>query len=117
MVSDTHEVKLTCVAAEEHNHVGESPAIEALIGYSPSEVVGRRLTELCLAEDAPLVVQRLREVLAGGHASNEYRILTRSGETRWVRTSTRSRREGGRITGIQGILADVTERKRAQRAR
>lgn len=46
----------------------------------------------------------------------EYRILTKSGDIRWVDERTFSRRDhSGRIT-LQGIILDITERKKVEEA-
>jgi PAS domain S-box-containing protein len=50
-------------------------------------------------------------VFAGETVSNEYRLLTRSGATRWVRTSSRPVLDDGRMTGVFGIVTDITEGK------
>ena len=49
--------------------------------------------------------------------TQEYRILTASGETRWIDDRTWVRRdETGRITHYQGIVLDITDRKQAELA-
>ncbi|WP_342303760.1 PAS domain S-box protein [Methanolobus sp. ZRKC5] len=46
----------------------------------------------------------------------EYRIITKSGDIRWVDERTFSRRDhSGRIT-LQGIILDITERKKVEEA-
>jgi len=42
---------------------------------------------------------------------------TKSGETRWMQTSSQPVLEGGRVVGVQGVMMDITERKRAERQR
>lgn len=47
----------------------------------------------------------------------DYRLVTRTGETRWVRDECIAERdESGRITHYQGVLFDITERKTAEEA-
>ena len=53
----------------------------------------------------------MENLLQGGQAANEYRVLTKSGEVRWIRTSSQPSIEGGRVTGVQGVLSDITDRK------
>ncbi|MEW6168292.1 MAG: HD domain-containing phosphohydrolase [Pseudomonadota bacterium] len=49
--------------------------------------------------------------------SQEYRILTASGDVRWLDGRTVVEREAdGRVRYYQGIVVDVTERKRAEQA-
>ena len=48
---------------------------------------------------------------------HEYRILTASGDVLWLDDRTRIRRDAsGTITHYQGIVLDITERKRAEEA-
>ncbi|TGC06740.1 PAS domain S-box protein [Methanolobus halotolerans] len=57
------------------------------------------------------------EIWAKGveNLSYEYRILTRSGEIRWVDERSVIKRDGeGNIEYIQGIIVDITERKNVQ---
>ncbi|AKB86099.1 hypothetical protein MCMEM_2046 [Methanococcoides methylutens MM1] len=47
----------------------------------------------------------------------DYRIITKSGDVRWVRERTLIRRdEDGKISHYQGIILDITERKKAEDA-
>ena len=65
-----------------------SPAIEEVAGYHPTEVIGRPFAELIDKQDLPRIKKRFQEVLAGDIEPSEYQVLTKSGETRWVRTSS-----------------------------
>ncbi|MFQ6067782.1 MAG: PAS domain S-box protein, partial [bacterium] len=93
-----------------------SPAIELLIGYSPSEVMGRSFTEFIYQEDLQRSMQSFQRVLSGYTEKNEYRILTKSGEIRWVHTSSRPLLRRNRVVGVQGELTDITERKKTEEA-
>ncbi len=91
-----------------------SPAIEAMIGYRPSELIGRKFTRLILSEDEGRAVEGLKNVMKGQVRPNEVRARTRSGEIRWLRASSRPVYSGGKVVGIQGVLTDITERKKAE---
>ena len=90
-----------------------SPAVEAMLGYSPSEIVGRSFAEFIQQEDLPACVGGFRKVLSGHANTGEYRILTKRGEVRWVHTSNRPVYDGDHVIGAQGVLKDITERKQA----
>lgn len=94
-----------------------SPAIESFIGYRPSEVIDRPFATLIYHQDFDRIRENL-EILLAGHSPgpSEYRILNKSGEIRWMRTSSRPIFERNRVVGMQGILADITERKQAEEA-
>ncbi len=91
-----------------------SPFIESLSGYSVSEIVGRSFTEFIYQEDLPRIMKQFQEAISGHLEPGEYRISTKSGEIRWVCTSSRPVFTGERVTGLRGVMTDITERKRAE---
>ena len=91
-----------------------SPSIEMLIGYSPSEVIGHHFREFFYQKDLPYLAKNFQNILSGHNAANEYRVLTKSRDMRWMRTSSRPVFTGTRVTGVQGVLSDVTDRKNAE---
>jgi PAS domain S-box-containing protein len=91
-----------------------SSAVQNLLGYSAEEVIGRYVSEFIHPDDRPRQAEALSRLLLGGSTSSEYRLLTRSGEVRWVRTSNQPATSEGRISGVRGVLADVTDRKLAE---
>lgn len=91
-----------------------SPAIERLTGHLPSKVVGHHVREFIYHEDLARLTHNLRRILSGQQLSDEYRLVTKSGEIRWIRTSSQPVLEKGRVTGAQGILTDISEPKRAE---
>jgi diguanylate cyclase (GGDEF)-like protein/PAS domain S-box-containing protein len=94
-----------------------SPAIESFAGYAPSEVIGCRFEEFIFEEDHQRIRESYLEILSGhGSGAGEYRVLTKSGEIRWMRTSSRPMFADGRVAGAQGVLSDITELKRAEEA-
>jgi len=93
-----------------------SPVVEQLGGYIPSEVIGRPFTEFVHPDDILPLMHSFRETVAGNLEPFEYRVLTKSGEAHWVRTSSRPVFDGDRLVGFRAVLADITERKRAEEA-
>ncbi len=91
-----------------------SPAIKSFIGYSPAEVLGHSFRDFIYQEDLPHAREGFQQVLYGHTAVNEYRILTKSGQIRWILTSSRPTFTGDRVTGMYGVLSDITERKQAE---
>ena len=90
-------------------------------GYSPETFIEEEITfrEIVHPDD----IQRIGEEIRGyaevdvEEYTQTYRIITKSGETRWVadRTSV-VRDDAGIKTHNQGILIDITERKQAEDA-
>ncbi len=106
---------------------GEPPKLEYLsenirqFGYSSETFINEEITfkEIVHPDDTGRVGEEVR-----GYAKADveeytqfYRIITKSGETRWVadRTSV-VRDDAGIKTHNQGILIDITERKQAEDA-
>jgi len=68
------------------------------------------------ATDLPAVMTNTRAIAAGDieHAVSEFRVNTRAGGCVWFESRSGAiRDEHGRITAIEGILTDITERKQA----
>jgi len=93
-----------------------SPVVESVSGYKPSEIIGRPFTEFVHHKDIQRTVEDFQKILSGVPSMNEYRVLTRSGETRWMLASARPVIRGGRLVEIHGVLTDITERKRTEEA-
>ncbi len=93
----------------------------ALWGYVPEDFTSGRIKYMSIIhqEDLPRVEMEVEQFTREGRPeySQEYRILTRSGEIRWVDDRTWIRRgPDGSITHYQGIAIDITDRKRAEEA-
>ena len=93
-----------------------SPVAEALYGYKASNLIGRRFTDFIHEEDRQRITSGFRRSLEDMHQAAEYRVVTESGETRWFRVSERRLYEGKSVKGIQGIITDITEYKKADEA-
>jgi PAS domain S-box-containing protein len=92
-----------------------SPAIEESLGYTPSEIVGQSFARFLPPEDAQSAGENFQRLLSGesvGHT--EYRAITKSGETRWLRVSSRPVFTDDHVSGVRGVFSDITERKRAE---
>ena len=93
-----------------------SPVVESVMGYSPSEVMGKPFAEFMYEDDLPRVMEQFKKIMSGHFEQSEYRLVTKTGEIRWVRTSSRRILEGDRVVGLRGVLRDVTERKAVDEA-
>jgi PAS domain S-box-containing protein len=91
-----------------------------LTGYDPSELDNTKgMYGLYHAEDEALVKQDIQTVIRGDSGSGEYRILTRSGEQRWLRIFRRPvwDEEQGRVVRFFGVAQDITAQKQADEQR
>ncbi len=74
--------------------------------------------KMVLDEDKPMVQDQLAKARMGGPAAAiEHRIIHKNGSLRWVRNTIITRRDAqGRLTAYDGLVADITERRRAYAA-
>jgi PAS domain S-box-containing protein len=93
-----------------------NPAAESFVGYTPSEIIGRPFSEFIYQEDLPRTAEQFQRVLSGHSETEEYRILTKSGEIRWMRVFSRPIYKEDRAIGLRGVITDITERKLAEKA-
>jgi PAS domain S-box-containing protein len=92
-----------------------SSAVEALIGYSPSETIGQHFAQFIHPGELPMARSGIEGVVSGLYSGpNEYRVRTKSGETRWLRISSQPVHQADKFAGVRGVLTDITERKRAE---
>ncbi len=90
-------------------------------GYTPQELVSREAPYSLLMhpEDLDGIASLVDEYYSRDveRFELEYRIVTKTGDIRWVEERTVSQRDAqGKITHYQGIVIDITERKQAERA-
>ncbi|HCR12068.1 MAG TPA: hypothetical protein DIU49_01800, partial [Desulfovibrio sp.] len=93
------------------------PNCVAVTGYTAEEYRQNPLLWLAMVPEAdrPAVLEHAARVLAGDPAPLEHRILHKDGTIRFVRnTPVLHRDEAGRIFSYDGIINDVTERRRAE---
>jgi len=92
-----------------------SPAIEAITGHEPSELIGSRIADYLHPEDVPVAREGIEGVLSGRLLPKELRVFAKSGQLKWVRVSSRPVPTPGGLVALQGVLTDITERKAADR--
>jgi PAS domain S-box-containing protein len=118
----------------ELNREWVTEAITRITGFTLAELDARGgwLT-LVHPDDRLLIQQRVQTLRSGQPDVSEYRILTKNGETRWLRDYSRpvwdgvqpaapaaqgaARQAGARVVGFYGAAQDITERWQARQAR
>lgn len=90
---------------------------EAHTGYSREELLKKSLAEVVHPEFRELVKERALARQRGEPVPDryEFKILTKTGETRWVDATSSSVEYGGQPAVI-GTAFDITDRKRAEEA-
>ncbi|WP_424018030.1 PAS domain S-box protein [Halorientalis pallida] len=94
-----------------------SPSIERILGYAPSELVGRRGTELVHPEDCDDVLDTLARSLANPDETVDatYRAEHADGGWRWVESRGQSFIDDPAVGGTVISIRDVTEREERER--
>ncbi|MGD8736059.1 MAG: PAS domain S-box protein [Anaerolineae bacterium] len=90
------------------------PAVHDLLGFRPEEAVNRPFVSFVHEQDRDRVMQGYTNLMAGQVQSNEYRVRTRDGAYRWIRTSSRPVLQDDKIVGTTGLLTDIHDRKLAE---
>ncbi|MGB6067863.1 MAG: PAS domain S-box protein, partial [Desulfomonilaceae bacterium] len=97
-----------------------SPQIEAILGFTPEEWLAdpERYKKQIHAEDRDRVLtELLLSYAAGGPFAAEYRLLSKTGRVVWVRDESRAVYDAeGRPLFMQGVLLDITKRKKGEAA-
>jgi PAS domain S-box-containing protein len=97
-----------------------SPSCVAVTGYTPEEYAAdpHLWYRMVYEEDRPAVTQQATQVLSGEAALPlEHRLIHKDGSIRWVRNTPVLRRDDqGHLVAYDGLIADITERKRAEEA-
>ena len=91
-----------------------SPQVESVFGYTPAELKGQPFIKFIHPDDLNELSKAYGDVIQGRLHPSEYRLRIKSGEYRWVRTSSRPIRRGEQVVGLNGVLTDITERKRTE---
>jgi PAS domain S-box-containing protein len=91
-------------------------SFKRLTGYTWSET-GTSFT-LYHPDDAPIVQKHVKQTVAGQATSGDYRIITKSGETRWIHIQRQVEWDENqkRFVRFYGAAQDITERKQAESA-
>jgi PAS domain S-box-containing protein len=94
-------------------------AVEERVGLSREEIVGRRVEEFIPPEFHRVFRERVETVVKTKRSPpsfQEYRVVDAKGKSFWVEARGRPIIKNGEVVGIQVIMRDITQRKRAEEA-
>ncbi len=96
--------------------VRASESAQRLLGFSPQELLGRRLTEFYIEPDGR--EKFLLALRASGRVQGyEARLRHRDGSELWVSTNAQMLLDDkGNVIGVEGTVRDVTDRRRAEQS-
>jgi PAS domain S-box-containing protein len=91
------------------------------LGYTPQELLDGSVlfASIVHPDDVERIGHEVQAYTASGveRFQQEYRLVAKDGRVRWIDDRTMVERDStGRVTHYQGIVVDVTERKRAETA-
>jgi len=94
-----------------------NPAWTNLTGFTVEESLGTNVLNYVHPDDGQLHQELWQSLLEGQKRScrNEMRYLTKAGQCRWMEIHAHATQvTGGMITGLSGLLQDITERRYAE---
>jgi diguanylate cyclase (GGDEF)-like protein/PAS domain S-box-containing protein len=94
-----------------------TPAVQVTFGYTPEEIIGKKVSDYTHPDDVPLLRDDLLPKLLRGEAveGSHYRIQHKDSRFLWVETFAQPLFDkSGKVTGYVSSSRDITERKRLQ---
>jgi PAS domain S-box-containing protein len=92
-------------------------AFERITGYTREELpTGESWDRLFHPQDLALVHQHIQTLLSGQPHTEEYRIITKEGQVRWLRAYGKPvwDETEGRVTQVYGAAQDITQRRESE---
>jgi PAS domain S-box-containing protein/excisionase family DNA binding protein len=95
-----------------------NPRFYRLYGYTPDEAKGMHFARFVYPGDLPLATERFMSRMAGEEVPGRYeaRAVRKGGEVFMVELNSSSFMKDGKASGIQVIIRDVSERRKAEKA-
>jgi PAS domain S-box-containing protein len=95
-----------------------SPAVILITGYAPEEMVGQHFHDYLPKEETPKEIQAFAEIAKGGIAKAvPLKIVRKDGSLAHVEINASPIISDGKITGVQAIVRDVSERYETEKLR
>jgi two-component system, cell cycle sensor histidine kinase and response regulator CckA len=95
------------------------PGSSGVTGYTPEEFEADPYLwyNMIHPDDREYATIQMKKILAGEKVQFiEHRIIHKNRTTRWIRNTLVPSEEDGHITGYDGLISDITERKQAEEA-
>ncbi len=115
VIENVHEVIFQADAAGVWTYV--NPAWTQITGFDVADTLGKPILDFVHPDDRAGRMRNLQAMISGEHVSCqcEVRYLTAGGGFRWVDTRAWPlMAPNGGISGVSGVLNDITERKLAE---
>jgi PAS domain S-box-containing protein len=116
IVENTLDIIFTTNSREEYVYV--SPSVKDILGYEPSELLGKPFTSIVHPDDLHIIREEIQSTYDERYKTSresEYRLRHASGEWRWVVSrGTKVVDSSGRYLNFTGVIRDITEHKKAE---
>ena len=86
-----------------------SPAITPILLYTPEEIVGHDFLKFFHEDDLERLRYDFNRAVAGDSKPEEYRAISANGSVHWVRIFDTPVMEQERVTGLRGVLTEVSD--------
>ncbi|TFH49603.1 MAG: PAS domain S-box protein [Bacteroidia bacterium] len=118
IINNLRGVVFRCLNDSEWTMKYISDGIYELTGYLPNEFIDNKIrsfNSIVDPEDQDRVGVEIHKALSTGYLYTiEYRVLTSSGNRRWVWERGRGYYEGDKLVALEGFISDITDRKRIE---
>jgi PAS domain S-box-containing protein len=92
-----------------------SASVEQVSGYTTEEMKELGVQQMVHPDDVANMVEDIKRLAAGQDVVQESRVLTKSGQVRWLRSYSRPELDpAGRLVRIIGTAQDITEQRATQ---
>ncbi|MFN2425120.1 MAG: PAS domain S-box protein, partial [Candidatus Binatia bacterium] len=91
-----------------------SPAINRLSDYKADQLEGQSFFSLVHPDDLDAVRARFKKTLEGIGEPSEFRVFDAHANVHWIHVSSQPLVEKGKVVGIGGVIADITDRRAAE---
>ena len=97
-------------------YIQMSVGCEKIYGYSITDFYANSLLWLQVIhpDDRVLIEKEQEQLIKGMQTKSAYRIIHKDSTTRWVEVKAVPVIEEGRLTRVEGVVNDITERKNAE---
>lgn len=95
---------------------GINPSVKAMLGYEPEQFIGEHFNRWVSPDQLSSTMSYFERILTGEKIINETVLIDKDGKPHDVEFRATCIVREGQIFGVQGILRDITEHKRAQKA-
>ncbi len=111
LVENINEVIFTLDPSGRFTYI--SPVIKQMLGYQPDEIIGKPFDCFVHPDDTPTLLVTFERCATDPQQSEELRVISKDGTTHFIRISCTASYDTEEFKGITGIMADITETKRA----